>query len=150
MVDFLLQTALLYVIAIISAVAVYAVHRRFSLSLWAYLAAFFPEWPVFLELFGAENLSTVTLLSHTVGIVIYPIALIVLDVFLIEASLLRYLKPFRDFLPKGIRKVLKAEEVLERFQRYHSIPTPDRLTSVYAVGVFAGIVHFAFYLFFGA
>ncbi len=149
MVDFLLQTLALYLIAAAAFAVTYILHRRFSLALWAYIAAFLPDWFMALTLLGAENLETTSLFSHTIGIFLYPIALLILDIFLIEASFLRYLKPLREVLPAGLKKAVKAEEVLERFQRYHTIPTAERLGKVYAVGLLGGIVHLAFYLIWG-
>ena len=149
MAEFLIGLLAQYAIALLAFLAVLGLHRRYSLALWAYIAAFLPDWPLFLQLAGVQSLDTLFFLSHTAGIFVHPLLLIVLDIFLIEASLLQYLKPVRNVLPKWLKKVLKAEEVLERFQRYHTIPLPERLGRVYMAGLLGGIVHLAVYLAFG-
>lgn len=122
----------------------YMIYRRPSICFWGWIAAFMPDLPVLIQTpLGVPvwSLSWVLVLSHTVGIIVFPIVLLIIDVLLIEIGLIRYLKPFYLMLPNPLRTAVRVENFIERLQGYSFIPMPERLKSVFVVGLLAGIVH---------
>lgn len=129
-------------ISIAAALIVYIIKRRKTPAIWAYIASWMLDFSqTILAPLGAKNLFYISLLSHTAGIFIFPIILVILDILLIELRLLRYLNPFKRLLPQNFKILIKIEHIVYRFQKYHTIPTPTRVKTVYLVSVFAGIFH---------
>jgi len=134
---------------LITVALVYLIYRKRSVSLWGWIASFFPDMPVFwLATLGATNLGTVLLFSHTLGIFVFPIFLVIIDILLIEIAWLKYISwlPY----PKYMRTVDKIERIIEKLEKYNAIPRPIRVKRVYVVGVIAGIVHLALNILIGA
>jgi len=122
----------------------YMIYRRPSICFWAWIAGFMPDLPVLIQTpLGVPvwNLFWVLVLSHTIGIIVFPLILLIIDVLLIEIGLIRYLRPFYLMLPGSFRTAVRFESGIERLQRYSLIPMPERLKSVFVVGMLAGIVH---------
>lgn len=124
----------------------YMIYRRPSICFWGWIAGFMPDLPVLIQTpLGVPvwNLFWALVLSHTLGIIIFPIVLLIIDVLLIELGLIRYLKPFYTLMPPSARTAIRIESFVERLQGYSFIPMPERLKSVFLVGALAGIVHLA-------
>ncbi len=122
----------------------YMMYRRPSIALWGWMAGFMPDLPVLIQTpLGVPvwNLFWVMVLSHTLGIIVFTTVLLIIDVLLIEIGLIRYLKPLYLFLPGPLRTAVRLENLIERLQGYSLIPMPERLKSVFVVGMLAGIVH---------
>jgi hypothetical protein len=81
------------------------------------------------------------LFSHTIGIFIFPLALVLIDILLIELRMVKRIRPISFLLPKGFKSAIKAEMIVEKFQLYGLIPQPIRIRRVYTAGVIAGVVH---------
>ena len=138
---------ILIAMAVVSFGLGYLVYRKVSVAFWAYVSVFLPSAPAFvLSLFGAKNLELVSWLSHTAGVVVFPAMMVVLDVLLIETSLLRFLRPFSGLLPRNIRIMIRIEEALRTLEKHYLMPRPERVQRVYAVGVIAGLVNMIFSL----
>ncbi len=134
--------ASLIFIAVLSFFVTFVFYRRTSIAVWGYIGAFLPDLPTLvLAPLGATGLYTVQLLSHTIGVIFWPVILLIIDVFLIEFSLLRIARPFGSLLPGSFRMAIKIEKLVERFQDYYAIPRPERLKAVYMSGVTAGIIN---------
>ena len=104
---------------------------------------------ILLSPFGVTHLENLLLFTHTVGIVLLPLGLVIIDIFLIELNLLKYLEPFnRIVYPKSLRIAIKIEKVVERLQKYNAIPRAIRVRRVYLVGVFSGSLQFVVYVLF--
>ncbi|MBL7206234.1 MAG: hypothetical protein ISS36_01405 [Candidatus Aenigmarchaeota archaeon] len=135
------------IVGITAAIIAYAIYRKASVSLWAYLAGFLLDLPIFILIpFKVSNLDNLLLFSHTAGIFIWPVILVILDIFLIEAQLLKYIVALLKLIHLGIsnksvKRLEKIDGLLERLEEYHIIPAPIRLSRVYIVGVMAGVVH---------
>lgn len=137
-----------FIAGIISAIIVYFAFNDRAAPLWAFIAAFLPNLPVFILIpFGVSNLGSFLVFSHTIGIAIWPILLVILDIFLVEARILKYVLIFLKFLhigaTKTVEKAEKFDRLIERLENYHIIPMPTRLGRVYLVGIIAGIVNLA-------
>ncbi len=136
---------------LISAVIGVLLYRRIHIGFWGFLSGIASDWPkYFLGLLGATNLHTVLLVTHTAGIVLFPIILVILDILLLEISLLKYLKPLYFILPKSLKSAVKFEKLVERLQHYNTIPRPVRIGAVYSVGVIGGAIHLVINLAIGA
>ena len=130
------------IIGFVAAVIAYVIYRRKTIAVWAYLAAFFPDLPILvLKPLGAAGLDNTLLLTHTIGLFVFPIILVIVDILLIELKMISLLKPLGPILPKNIKKALRIERLIERFQDYGAIPSPIRVSTVYIVGVMAGLIH---------
>lgn len=128
----------------------YMIYRRPSICFWGWIASFMPDLPVLIQTpLGVPvwNLFWVLVLSHTLGIIVFPIALLIIDVLLIELGLLEYLRPFYYMLPPVFRTAVRIESFIGRLQGYSFMPMPERLKSVFVVGMLAGIVHLVINLF---
>lgn len=145
--DLLTTAAIFVTMGIVSYALGYLIYRKVSVAFWAYISVFLPSIPVFvLSVLGASNLVLVSWLSHTIGILIYPVIMAIIDILLIEISLLRFVKPFRFLLPGAFRTAIKIEETIETLEEYHAIPRPIRVQRVYIVGIIAGLVNLIFSL----
>ncbi len=125
---------------IITVAVTYLVYRKSSVSVWAWIASFFPDMPVFwLATLGATNLGGVLLVSHTMGIFLFPLLLVIVDILLLEIVWIRYISwlPY----PKYMRTIRRIDAFMEKLESYHAIPRPIRVKRVYAVGVLAGVIH---------
>jgi hypothetical protein len=120
----------------------YLIYKKASISIWGYMSGFLSDLPVFLlSPFGVTNLQNLLFLSHTVGIFVSPIILIILDIVLIGMNFLRRLKPFYLILPNSLKAAIRIENVVEKLQKYNAIPKPVRVKRIYFIGVVGGIVH---------
>lgn len=122
----------------------FMIYKRPSICAWGFIAGFIPDLPVLIQTpLGVPvfSLFWVLVLSHTLGIIIFPLILLIIDVVLIEIGLIRYLKPLYLILPDSFKTAIKVESAIERLQGYSLMPMPERLKSVFVVGVLAGIVH---------
>jgi len=127
------------------------IYRRIHLAFWGFLAGIASDWPTYiLGPLGATNLHGVLWVSHIGGIVLFPIILVVLDILLMEISLIKYLKPFYVILPKPLKSAVRFERLVERLQHYSTIPRPAKIGAVYAVGVIGGLIHLVINLVIGA
>lgn len=135
----------------LSASASYAMYRKKSVAFWAFIAALLPDVPsLVLPSFGVTNLDNLLLFTHTVGIFVLPLILVIADIVLIEFSLLRYLAPFNRILyPKSLRLAIRLEKIIERLQHYYALPRPVRIQRLYLVGLLAGTLQLLTYLLFG-
>ena len=136
--------------AIFSYIAAYVVYKRFSVAVWAYLAAFIPRIPInIVKMTGGENLLGFAWLSHTAGIVVYPALLAIVDILLLEIALIKVVKPIAFALPKGLQTAIRIEGFLDKMQSYHAVPRPVRVQWVFGAGVIAGLINLIFVMMFG-
>ena len=145
----LLHTAMSMLSGIVTVVLCLVIFRKKSLGVWGWIASFFPDMPLFtLAFFGATNLGNVLLFSHTAGVLIFPIFLVLIDVLLIEIGWLKYISwmPY----PKYMKNVRRVESIVEKLEKYNAIPRPARVKRVYLVGILAGVVHLTINLLAGA
>ncbi|MBI4176682.1 MAG: hypothetical protein HY518_05735 [Candidatus Aenigmarchaeota archaeon] len=131
-----------FLIGVFSSLVIYGIYRNAGPALWAYLAAWLPDLPKFGLFFGATNIDTILLVTHTFGVVILPAILIVIDIFMIELRMAKYLAPLAAF-SKTLREILMIERVIGRLQRYHAIPRPIRVARLYMISVIVGVMHLA-------
>lgn len=131
--------------AVITVGIILLLTRKISIAVWGWIASFFPDLPVFwLSPLGATNLGATLLVTHTVGIFLFPLILVIADILLIEAL---WLARFSWLpLPKNLKTAGKAARTL---QKYRTLPKPIRIKYVYLVGVLAGIIHLAINLLVG-
>ncbi len=128
------------VIGFITASFSYYLYRRHSVILWGYLAGVLPDFPHALNFLGVTNTYNLLVITHTFGVFIFTSLLIILDILLIELSLLKYLYPFR-FLLTPIKPLLIAGKAAERLEKYNAIPRPERLQTVYVVSIVSTMLH---------
>jgi hypothetical protein len=148
--NFFLEVMAVLFSAIFSYIAVYLVYKRFSVAVWAYIAAFIPRIPIaIVSMTGGTNLIGLAWLSHTLGIIVYPMILVIADILLLEIALVRLVKPIAFILPKSVQTAIKAESMLSVLQEYHAVPRPERIQWVYGAGIYAGIINLVFVMGFG-
>jgi len=136
--------------AIFSYIACYLIYKRFSVAVWGLVAAFLPRIPVaIVGLTGGTNLLMFAWLSHTVGVLLYSLFLVIADILLLEIALIKIVRPISFILPKGLQTAIKAESMLSRLQDYHAVPRPVRLQWVFGAGIFAGMINLVFVIGFG-
>ena len=147
---FLIELTVVLFSAVFSYIAAYLIYKRFAVAVWAYIAAFIPRLPVtIVVLTGGTNLTTFAWLSHTAGILVYPIFLVIADILLIEVALIRIIRPISFILPSSIQAAIKAESFVSLLQDYHAVPRPVRVQWVYGAGVIAGMINLVFVVGFG-
>lgn len=148
--NILIEILVLMFSAVFSFIVCYLVYKRFSVAVWGYVATYIHRVPVaIVAITGGTNLSLFALLNHTLGILIYPVILAVIDILLLEIAFIRFIKPISFILPKGLQTVIKIESFLSVLQEYHAIPRPERVKWVYGAGVIAGIINLMFIAGFG-
>ncbi len=127
---------------ILVAVITYIFFRKHHLSTWAFLAGIAPEWPkIFLAPLGATGLETLNFLTHTLGILLFPAVLVIIDITLIELGMTSLLKPFNSYLPKKIKSLVRLEDIVDKLEKRGVIPMPTKIGMVYLIGIFGGVVH---------
>ncbi len=131
----------IFLTAVIASVVTLSLNRRAYYILWGFIGSLLVDSPYILALFGVTNLYGLLLFSHTVGIFLFPIILAFFDVLLIELSLLKYLKPIKWILPKYLKNAVIFEAYVERLQKYHTVPRPVRVHTVYIIGVVSGVTN---------
>lgn len=125
---------------ILSIILMYLIYQKFDAGIWGFIASFFPDMPVFfLVPLGVTNIETTLIVSHTVGMFVFPIFLVIIDLLIIEIMWARYIlwMPY----PKSLRLLEKINSIVLHLERYNAIPRPIRLPRVYVVGVLAGGIH---------
>ena len=139
-----------YIITLISAMLVgifagvisHILFKRDRLTVWAFIAGIAPEWPnIFLAPLGVTGLENLLFLTHTAGIFLFPVILVIIDITLIELGMTSILKPFNSYLPDKLKSLIKLEYWVEKFEKKGILPTPARISSVYLIGVFAGTLN---------
>lgn len=128
-------------IALVTIIIIFLSTKRYHLALWGAMAAVAPDWPNLLTLLGATYLQNVTLLTHTIGIFIFPVFLVIADILLLEMAFFKYVKPFKKMLPLPVRNLINLEDAIERLQKYNTLPKPDKVQLVYTVALAGGIIH---------
>lgn len=130
------------IIALAAAATVYLRYRKASVAVWGFVGSLFVDAPmILLAPLGATSLFNVSLITHSLGIIIFPIILVIIDILLIEFRLLKYLKPVYGLLPSTLKTAVRIEMQVEKLQNYHAIPGPERIQSVFVAGVLAGAVN---------
>jgi len=148
--NFVLELMVVMFSAVFSYIACYLIYKRFSVAVWGYISAFIPRIPVtIVTITGGTNLLLFSWLSHTAGILVYPLILAIIDILLLEIALVRVAKPIAFMLPQSLQTAIKVESFLSTLQEYHAVPRPVRVQWVYGAGVIAGIVNLVFILGFG-
>ena len=138
-------------IGLASSLIVVLIFRRVYIGFWAFLAGISPDWPrIFLSPLGSTNMENLLLVTHTAGIFIFPLLLVLIDIPLMEIGFFKYLKPFNNYLPENLKSVLRTESLVERLQKYKILPRPARIKFVYLAGVFAGLFHILINILMGA
>lgn len=133
---------LLIFIALVSFLVSLVYYRKTGIAFWGYIGALLPDVPkIILVILGATNLQLVNLASHTIGLLLWPVILVIADVFLIELAFLKVAKPFRRLLPGNLKAALRIERIAETLQGYHAIPRPERVKAVYFAGLAGGIIN---------
>ena len=128
--------------AFTSALLTYFLFRKLSVFLWGFTAALLPDLPIYiLSILGATNLGTILIINRFLGLFLWPVFLMVLDLLLIELDLFGYLKPLSLLLPESFKTALKFEVIVEKLQRYNAIPRPTRLKTVYKVGYVSILIY---------
>ncbi|MBI4181558.1 MAG: hypothetical protein HY520_01150 [Candidatus Aenigmarchaeota archaeon] len=126
--------------AVVTIAIVYALYRSRGVMAWGWIASFLPDAPVFaLQPLGASSLDGVMLVSHTLGILLYPVLLSLADILLIEAGWLKYLTwlPY----PKYLHAYARIDRWVQRLEKYHALPHPARLKRVFMAALIAAVVH---------
>ena len=135
--------------AVVASLLVFILFRKKALIGWTVLASFLPDLPVFwLTPLGVKNLGNLLLVTHTVGIVLYPLIMVLADILLIELAWMKYL----SFLPypRWLKTAGKLSRLAGKAQKYNAIPRPARIRLVYSSGVIAGAIHLGINLWMGA
>lgn len=140
--SYLLSFLISILIGLVSGAVVILVFRRVYIGFWAFIAGIAPDWPrIFLTPLGLTNMENLLLVTHTAGLFIFPLLLVLIDIPLMEIGFFKFLKPFNNYLPENIKSILKTETLVERLQKYKILPRPARIKFVYLAGMFAGLVH---------
>lgn len=125
---------------IVTIVLALAIYRKRAVAAWGWIASFGPDLPVFLLApLGATNLTTVLLVTHTLGLFLFPLILVIADILLLELWLLRKIS-FSPY-PKAMRTVKRVDRFMHSLEKYNAIPRPVRIKRVYLIGLVAGGVH---------
>lgn len=138
----LIHTAVSMIGGAVTAILAYVIYRGKAESLWGWMASFFFDLPfLWLVPLGVTNIGNLMILTHTAGILIFPVFIVMIDIILINLAILKYFTwlPF----PKSLKNIKKINDIVERLNKYNAIPTPIRIERVYLVGILAGIVHLA-------
>jgi hypothetical protein len=135
---------------LITAFLLYIVYRKHSVFIWGFFSGFLPDLPfIFLTPFGVTNLSLLLFFSHTTGVFLFPLILVLIDIILIEFKFIKYLRPIKFILPKSLKTAIKIEKMIEKLQQYGLVPKPIRVKRVYLAGVIAGVIHLTINIIFG-
>ena len=139
-----------FLIGLLCGIVSYIVFRKYHLGVWAFLAGIAPDWPrIFLEPLEVKGLENLLLITHTLGIFLFPIILIIVDITLIELGMVTIIKPFTSYLPEKIKSLVKVEDIIEKLRKYGVFPFPTRVGFVYLIGIFGGAVHLGINLLLG-
>ncbi|MFH1445347.1 MAG: hypothetical protein ABIF08_02600 [Nanoarchaeota archaeon] len=138
----LFHTVISIVSGLLTVLVTYTIYKNKSVPLWGWMASFFPDIPMlWFAPLGVTNLENLMLVTHTVGVLIFPIFLVIIDVVLINLALLKHFTWLPH--PASLKNVEKVNYIVERLKRYNAIPKPVRIERVYVAGVLAGIIHLA-------
>lgn len=136
---YFLELAATLIIGLFAGVITYIFFRKQHLTFWAFLAGIAPDWPrIFLSPLGVTNLENLLFLTHTVGILLFPLALVIVDITLIELGMTSLLRPFNSYLPKKIQSLVNLEKSVASLEKKGFIPMPTKIRLVYLIGVLAG------------
>ena len=134
-----------FLVVFLAAVIAYGLtlyfYRKTSISFWSYIAVWLMELPLFL-LFITGTASSIgyDLFIHTLGVPVMAALLAIADILLIEIALVAALSPLKVFLPKEISILFGVERALKSLQKYHALPKPERVGTVFTVAAFGGII----------
>ena len=138
----LFHTAVSMLGRVITVLIAYAIYRDKAEPLWGWFASFFQDLPaLWLIPLGVTNIGNLMIVTHTIGILVFPVFLVMVDIILINLMLLKYFSWFP--FPKSLKNIKKINRIVEILKKYNAIPTPARVERVYMVGIVAGIVHLA-------
>ncbi|MBU0898626.1 MAG: hypothetical protein ABIH55_03150 [Nanoarchaeota archaeon] len=138
----LIHTAVSIAGGAITAILAYVIYRSKAESLWGWIASFFFDLPVlWLVPLGVTNIGNLMIVTHTAGILVFPIFLVMIDIILINLAILKHFSwlPF----PKSFSNINKINKIVETLKKYNTIPIPVRVERVYVIGALAGIIHLA-------
>ena len=147
-------TALFASAALAYAVA-FLLTRRIHISFWSFFGAFLYDWPKVLLLFGVQNIGSLLFFNYTVGIVIIPFFLVLLNFVFLQLNMFVKLKfLFRLIHRKRgpfntIKIALAANNIIRSLQKYSILPKHDETRKVYMAGVIAGLVRLSVFLYCG-
>ena len=70
--------------AIAAVLVIFLVYRRISLSIWGFIASLLVDIPIlFMMPLGTGNLLNFSIVTHSIGLVIFPLLLVIADLLLI-------------------------------------------------------------------
>ena len=148
--DYFTSLAVSILIGLLASSISIVVFRKKYIGVWAFFGGVAPDWPrIFLTPLGSTNLDTLLWATHTAGIFIFPVLLVLIDIPLMEIEFAKYIKPFNSLLPDTMKKVIRTEKTIEKLQKYKILPKPTRVGLVYLAAVFAGLVHLVANFFMG-
>lgn len=141
----------IFAAAIVTYCVAYARYRKTSAAFWGYISVWCLEISIFLLVItGAKNIAGFDLFIHTLGVPVLAVLLLIADVLLIELTLIGFLKPLRFMLPKRFSSAVKIYDTIKSLQKYHAIPEPERLKTVFVVSILGGFIAFIALLLAGA
>jgi hypothetical protein len=135
-------------IGIITGLFAYIIYRRHSVILWGFLAGILPDLPSGLNFLGLTDSYNLLIVTHIFGVFLITVFLVLVDMFLIELKLLRFLYPIRGILAP-MKPLFIAYKAAEKLEAYNAIPSPERLQRVYVVSLVSIIIHLSINLILG-
>jgi hypothetical protein len=127
--------------AIATYVISYVIYRKTSVAFWGYVFVWFNELPMFiLFITSGKELTLFDIFTHTLAMPILAVILVIADILLIELALIGVLRPIKFLLPKSIASSFKIFDIVKTLQKYHAIPKPERVQSVFFVSLLGGLI----------
>jgi hypothetical protein len=131
----------IFFIALLTYSISYFFYRKTSAAFWGYVSAWLFEVPIFLLFVtGAQNIQGFDLFVHTLGIPVMAMLLVIGDILLTEIALIGVLKPLSFILPKNFSSAIRIYDITKALQKYHAIPEPERVKTVFLVSLLGGII----------
>jgi hypothetical protein len=97
--------------------------------------------PLFVVLLaGARNTAGIDIFMHSLGVPLMAGLLAIADILLIELALVGMLKPIKFLLPSKLSKLFKVYDIIKTMQKYHYLPKPERVVSVFVACITGGII----------
>lgn len=130
--------------------------RSIHIAFWSFFGTFVYEWPKALYLFGVSGLENLTFFNYTVGIVLIPFFLVILNFVFIQINMFVRMKfVFRlvHGRKKGFFNTMKLAMVvndgIHLLQKYDLLPEREESRKVYLAGAIAGLTRLSVFLYAG-
>ena len=124
----------------------YIIYKSKSAFIWGYSSYILPEIPKILRVFEVSNLYKLIVFSHTAGIILWPLILIMINALLASLGFIKKASSFQIFLPKWIQNMVIVEKLIGTLQRYDILPKPLTMKDVYLIGMIGCFMNMLFWI----